>query len=131
MQGLFLKIGKDHHHLALETTMLISSCAEIFPDDEENNRVLQWFYNDIAYNSTEAFRTAWESPDFEKLAPNLDGEWTDTEDFGNALPARGKPPPVMIQPSGPRYNIDLKENFISWSTRVPVRFELTPANNMN
>src|SRR6266536_4698165 len=88
---------------------------EMPKEDPYSGKVLQWLYNGILYNSTEAFRTAWQSPGFERPPTNDDGEWTDLEDYSPGLPARKDPPPVMIQPSGPRYNIDKKENYVSWS----------------
>jgi len=54
------------------------------------------------------------SPDFEKAPPNYEGDWTDTDDFSEGLPGRKKPPPLMIQPEGPRYQIDENEKFVSW-----------------
>lgn len=77
--------------------------------------IKQWYYNGFLYNSTETFRAAWQSPDFEKVQPNRDGDWTDIEDYSHGPPGREKPPPVMIQPSGPRYEVDRHENFVSWS----------------
>ena len=76
---------------------------------------MQWYYNGILYNSTEMFRTAWHSAEFEKVLPNIDGDWTDVEDYSEGTPGRERPPPVMIQPSGSRYNIDRKQRFVSWS----------------
>ena len=79
-----------------------------------NWSVLQWYYNGILYESTQAFREAWKSPDFEKTPPNLDGDWTLADPTTDGPPARKKPGPVMIQPSGPRYDIDHDEKYISW-----------------
>ena len=83
--------------------------------DRANWKVLQWYYNGIFYDSIEDFRAAWKSTGFQKAAPNLDGDWTDLEDFGPGLPGRHKPPPLMIQPYGARYNIDEAQKFVSWS----------------
>ena len=60
------------------------------------------------------FRAALKSPDFERLYPNLDGAWTDLEDYGRGLPNRQIAAPVMVQPMGARYDIDRKERFVSW-----------------
>jgi primary-amine oxidase len=54
------------------------------------------------------------SPGFKKAPFNFDGDWTNTEDFSEGTPGRKKPPPLMIQPGGPRYQIDEEERFISW-----------------
>ncbi|MCJ1391556.1 hypothetical protein MMC18_004420 [Xylographa bjoerkii] len=82
--------------------------------DISNWKIMQWFYNGVLYNSTDMFRAAWHNPDFEKVLPNLDGDWTDTEDYSHEPAGREKPPPVMIQPSGPRYDIDRNQKFVSW-----------------
>ncbi|MCJ1433333.1 hypothetical protein MMC27_002693 [Xylographa pallens] len=60
------------------------------------------------------FRAAWHSPGFEKVLPNIDGEWTDIEDYSRGPPGRETPPPVMVQPAGPRYDIDRNQKFVSW-----------------
>jgi len=54
------------------------------------------------------------SPRFQHAPLNLNGAWTDTEDFGEGPPGRELPPPTMVQPAGPRYKIDTGEKFISW-----------------
>ena len=83
--------------------------------DSNDWQILDWFYNGILYNSTEALRAAIRNPDFARPKPNLDGDWTDTEDYRQGTPERQMPPPAMVQPLGPRYHIDRKENYISWS----------------
>ncbi|KAI1611348.1 copper amine oxidase [Exophiala viscosa] len=74
----------------------------------------QWFYNGILYDNETALREAIKSPDFVKLELNQDGSWSDTEDFETSFPERDMPPPLSIQPYGPRYHLDRKEGFISW-----------------
>lgn len=93
-----------------------SICTDAPTKDSHNWGIVQWLYNGILYNSTEMFRAAWKSPGFERVPPNLDGHWTDVEDYDHRPPGRDKPPPVMIQPSGSRYDIDRKQRFVSWST---------------
>ncbi|PYI28105.1 copper amine oxidase [Aspergillus indologenus CBS 114.80] len=80
----------------------------------DNWKVLHWYYNGRLYNSTDEFRAAWRSPAFERLRPNQDGAWTTIEDFSNQEPGREKPSPVMVQPEGPRYRIDRKQQYVSW-----------------
>ena len=72
-----------------------------------------FYYNGVLYSSEEEFRAAVNHPDFIRTPPNLDGPWTDTEDFGD-YPERDLPPPVSVQPYGPRYKLDRKERFVSW-----------------
>ncbi|KIX05692.1 uncharacterized protein Z518_03664 [Rhinocladiella mackenziei CBS 650.93] len=74
----------------------------------------EWFYNDILYENDTALREAMASPDFERLNLNLDGSWTDTEDFTISIPERDMLPPLSIQPYGPRYHLDRSQNYIFW-----------------
>ncbi|EXJ94952.1 hypothetical protein A1O1_00070 [Capronia coronata CBS 617.96] len=41
----------------------------------------QWFYNGVLYDNDTALRDAMAEPGFVRLERNLDGEWTDTEEF--------------------------------------------------
>ncbi|TVY81016.1 Membrane primary amine oxidase [Lachnellula suecica] len=82
--------------------------------DPKNWKILQWYYNGINYASASELRESLKSPNFQRAPLNLNGPWTKTEDFGKGHPGREIPPPVMIQPGGPRFEIDPKENFISW-----------------
>ncbi|KAJ9631214.1 hypothetical protein H2204_008299 [Knufia peltigerae] len=75
----------------------------------------EWFYNGILYSNDTVLREAIKSPDFVKLELNRDGSWTDTEDFGaSSFPERDMPPPLSIQPYGPRYHLDREQNYVSW-----------------
>ncbi|KAK5109943.1 hypothetical protein LTR62_006432 [Meristemomyces frigidus] len=73
----------------------------------------QFYYNGVLYDDAEEFRAALQEPDFQRTPPNLDGSWTNTEDFGEYAD-RELPPPVSIQPYGPRYKLDKKEKYVSW-----------------
>ncbi|KAK8005045.1 hypothetical protein PG990_011082 [Apiospora arundinis] len=77
-------------------------------------KVGEWFYNGVLYESLEEFRAAIQEPGFLKTPPNLDGAWTDTEDFDASPDGRELPPPISIQPLGPRYKLDKKEKYVSW-----------------
>ena len=77
-------------------------------------RILLWAYNGGLYATIDDLRTAMKSPDFVILPKTVDGPWTDTEDFDADPPARSMPPPIMVQPHGPRYKIDYDQNYISW-----------------
>ncbi|KAG8157998.1 hypothetical protein KVR01_012270 [Diaporthe batatas] len=78
----------------------------------------EWFYNGQMFGSAEELRAAMRDPDgsgFVRTPPNLDGGgWTDTEDFDAHPAGRELPPPVSIQPLGPRYRLDRAERFVSW-----------------
>lgn len=74
----------------------------------------EWFYNGVVYENLDDFRAAIKEPGFHKTPPNLDGPWTDTEDFKSHPDGRELPPPISIQPLGPRYKLDRKERYVSW-----------------
>lgn len=87
---------------------------EITTRDPSNWRLHEWYYAGNIYASADELRAAMRSPGFQKDMVNLDGEWTDTEDFGDGPSGRELPPPAMIQAQGNRYKLDKKEKFISW-----------------
>lgn len=74
----------------------------------------EYYYNGVLYENEDDFRTALSHADFQRTPPNLDGPWTDTEDFHSNPEGRELPPPVSIQPYGPRYRLDADEKFVSW-----------------
>lgn len=82
--------------------------------DPENWKIMAWLYNRKIYTSTDEFRSAWQSPGFEKLPVNYDGDWTTIEDFSTEVPDRDKPAPLMVHPGNPRYQIDREAQYISW-----------------
>lgn len=73
-----------------------------------------WYYNGIYYESTEAFRAAWSSPGFEKLPPNLSGEWIGTDQEGEPSKYDSLPPPMQIQPGGQRFAVDADQKYVEW-----------------
>lgn len=82
--------------------------------DSDEWTTSEWFYNGMLYPNVDALREAWKSPDFVRLSQNLDGPWTDTENFDSNPPGRSQPPPLSIQPYGPRYKLDRRQQYISW-----------------
>lgn len=76
----------------------------------------QWFYNGQLFENVDHFRSAMKDPNsgFLKTKPNVDGPWTDTEDFDSHPEGRELPPPISIQPLGSRYKLDKTERFVSW-----------------
>ncbi|KAK4208151.1 copper amine oxidase [Rhypophila decipiens] len=75
-----------------------------------------WLYNNIFYETTEAFRAAYwsESAPFEKNLPAIDGEWAWTDQAGEPLPLDEYHPPEQVAPAGARFGIDHKENYVEW-----------------
>ncbi|KAK3701618.1 hypothetical protein LTR37_015369 [Vermiconidia calcicola] len=74
----------------------------------------QFYYNGVIYDTEEDFRAALSEPDFVRTPPNVDGPWSDTEDFESGPPGRELPPPVSVQPYGPRYRLDREQQYVSW-----------------
>lgn len=82
--------------------------------DPETWRVLQWYYNNVLYNSTEAFRNAWMTPGFVVTPLNLDGEWTHIDSLdGYSTQAPSDLEPVTTS-SKQGFEIDKKHKFVSW-----------------
>ncbi|KAK3076679.1 hypothetical protein LTS18_012353, partial [Coniosporium uncinatum] len=73
-----------------------------------------WYYNGVYYPTTEAFRAAYYSPGFEKLAPNVDDLWAWTDQQGEVPPMDNIFPPVNAAPMGARYSVDTAEQYVKW-----------------
>ncbi|CAK3734610.1 Membrane primary amine oxidase [Lecanosticta acicola] len=86
--------------------------ANASSSDKSDWSVEEWFYNGKIYASVEEFRNALDT--LQRTPANLDGDWTETEDFDSSPPGRELPPPVSVQPFGTRYKLDRKEKFVSW-----------------
>lgn len=83
--------------------------------DPKEWTLLQWFYNNVLYNSTKDFRAAWNMPGFVKTPPNLDGEWTSIESIGDDEPEAQRFVAFNEdQTSKQRYTLDKKQQFVSW-----------------
>lgn len=78
----------------------------------------EWWYNGQMFDDADHLRRAMrgeeDDGEFLRTRPNRDGPWTDTEDFDARPDGRELPPPVTIQPLGPRYRLDRTERFVSW-----------------
>lgn len=73
-----------------------------------------WLYNDIFYETTEAFRAAVFSPGFEKVPVNVDGPHGSTDRAGDMLPMDVLHPPINIAPAGSRFAIDYEQKYVKW-----------------
>ncbi|KAE9373708.1 amine oxidase catalytic domain-containing protein [Stipitochalara longipes BDJ] len=82
--------------------------------DSSNWKALQWYYNNVLYDTIDELRKAINTPGFKKSPLNTDGQWTEIVDFSEGNADRSKPPPTIIQPTGARYHIDEEEKFVSW-----------------
>lgn len=82
--------------------------------------VNQWVYNNIAYNSSEEFREAWESDSFVKL-PKLDtSKLNSTDTFvyigqnGAARELDEKLAPITVETQGRRWKYSEQERYFTW-----------------
>ncbi|OIW28159.1 membrane copper amine oxidase [Coniochaeta ligniaria NRRL 30616] len=73
-----------------------------------------WLYNNIFYNSTDAFREAYFSPGFVKNGANVEGDWARTDQQGEVLPKDDAYPPTTIAPTGSRFSVDAEEKYVEW-----------------
>jgi primary-amine oxidase len=101
-----------------DTTSILSLGLYFLVDqtgrDPSQWKLLGWFYNNVWYESTEAFRNAFFSPGFEKLPINVDGPWATTDQSGPVLPMDTLSPPMAIAPAGSRYSVDVNEKYVEW-----------------
>ncbi len=73
-----------------------------------------WLYNDVFYDTTDAFRAAYWSPGFQKLGANVDGPWSQTDQQGDPLPLDTAYPPTQVAPSGARFALDAEQKYVEW-----------------
>ncbi|PQE19406.1 Copper amine oxidase protein [Rutstroemia sp. NJR-2017a BBW] len=90
--------------------------ADTTGPDPKEWQVVCWFYNNTIYPTTQALRTAWASPGFQKLPGNRDGAWTKLEADGNPDPDAypTSQPPIFHQVGESRVQIDREQSFVSW-----------------
>ncbi|KAJ9639223.1 hypothetical protein H2204_003834 [Knufia peltigerae] len=76
--------------------------------------VLGWYYNGEFFKTTDEFKSAFHNGTFEYFKPTPDGDWGVTAPNAPALPHDEIPPPVSVQPAGPRFGVDTEETYIEW-----------------
>lgn len=54
------------------------------------------------------------SPGFEKLLPNVDGQWAQTDRHGDILAQDEMYPPTLVAPSGSRYSVNVAQKYVKW-----------------
>lgn len=73
-----------------------------------------WLYNNAFYNDTQAFRAAFNSPDFVRPGANVDGSWTSTGQQGPVMPHDSSRSPVPMALGGSRYSLDENQKYVTW-----------------
>jgi primary-amine oxidase len=71
-------------------------------------------YADELYSSIDEFRSAWESPEFKKMAINKPGDWIDVKHAGDKLPLDNLAPPQEVLVGGQRFKVDEEEKYVEW-----------------
>lgn len=102
-------------HFKYSIFFLAKTCQDITSRDPENWSLHEWLYNGIMYKNVEELRAAMKEPGFERIPLNLDGDWTNLEDYSPGTIGREHPGPVMVLASPPRYGVDIQQKFVSWS----------------
>lgn len=85
--------------------------------DSSTFKVVLWVYNNVAYNSTEAFYEAWKSKSIVKLPQvSTNQNWTNPSRNGDSdtrlLDDRTSP--IVIEPQGRRWQVNEKERYFTW-----------------
>ncbi|KAE8553836.1 hypothetical protein EYB25_002374 [Talaromyces marneffei] len=76
--------------------------------------VLGWYYNGEFYKTTDDFRSAFYNGTFQYFTPSADGDWGATSPTSPMHLHDDTPPPVSVQPAGPRFGVDKEETYIEW-----------------
>lgn len=76
-------------------------------------KLLHVFYNSVLYEDIHTFRKAWLSPDFERLPPNTDGNWTSLRP-GPQNDENCRDAPYVVQSGKSRVFVNRQESFVSW-----------------
>ncbi|KAI8936065.1 hypothetical protein NX059_007565 [Plenodomus lindquistii] len=77
-------------------------------------KATSWYSRGEVFATTQEFRDAVFSSNFEKRPPNVEGDWTSTDRHGDPLPLDHLPPPKSVAQAINRFRIDEKESHVSW-----------------
>ncbi|KAF5658677.1 peroxisomal amine oxidase [Fusarium heterosporum] len=105
-----------HTGLFFSETILPTSLqfkVDITGRDPTKWKVIGWYYNGQFWPTTAAFIKGVETLK-RPPGPNVDGLWTSTQQQGDNLPRDDLHPPITVQPDGPRFGLDRKQNYVEW-----------------
>ncbi|BGP20022.1 hypothetical protein JCM10213_000596 [Rhodosporidiobolus nylandii] len=90
--------------------------AQITGRDPSKWSVIGWLRGGVYYNTTAAFRHAFENGELKNYTRNVQTEdrWDGTDKDGPDLPYDNRVPPFQIAPGGQRFAIDEKEGYVTW-----------------
>ena len=110
----FWNIPEDDFDAMTLLPLGLQFMSDVTGRDPSQWKLLGWLYNDVFYNSTEAFREAYWSPGFVKHGANVEGDWARTDHQGPGLPMDVQTPPAMVNPGGARYQLDPVQKYVKW-----------------
>jgi primary-amine oxidase len=82
--------------------------------DWQDWKISGWYCLGEFYDSNEAFLSVISSPGFKKPLPNVEGNWTSTNQQGAPLPLDARPPPVSVSQGSQRFELNIGGNYITW-----------------
>lgn len=101
-----------------ETTTLLPMglffMSDVTGRDPSKWAVEGWYYNGVFYETTQAFRDAYWNGEVEKLPGGREGAWAQTDRQGDIPPLDTYTPPVTVAPSGARFHVDVKNQYVEW-----------------
>ncbi|EJT99165.1 copper amine oxidase [Dacryopinax primogenitus] len=81
------------------------------PSQWSNQGVL---YNGEFYDTIDDFKSAFYSGNIQTFGPNEDEEWGRTDQRGPVNPTDWQSPPMLIQPAGQRFQVDVEQQYVQW-----------------
>ncbi|KAF2668453.1 amine oxidase catalytic domain-containing protein [Microthyrium microscopicum] len=87
---------------------------EVSGFDVSKWNIANWYYDGVLYNSTNTFYNAWKDGRVRKSMRNADGDWTAAEPTEEGIEGRERYAPMLVQPYGPRVEIDEAEKYVKW-----------------
>ncbi|PSR81301.1 copper amine oxidase [Coniella lustricola] len=90
--------------------------SDVTGRDPSQWRLEGWLYNNIFYETTEAFRTAYFTPGFVKHGANVeDASWAGTDQQGAVMPLDTLAPPTStLGAQGTRFSVDAAQKYVEW-----------------
>ncbi|GAB1317381.1 Amine oxidase [Madurella fahalii] len=101
-------------------TIDIWGIEPLWQDDDVTGRDVSkwklegWFYNNVFYETTDAFREAYWREGFVKNPPNVDRIWASTDQLGSVHPMDTAHPPILVAPGASRFAVDRQQKYVDW-----------------
>jgi primary-amine oxidase len=92
----------------------VSAQVDLTSRNWQDWQIKAWYSRGEFYASTDEFRHAVFSSGFAKPLPNIDGNWTGTNQQGAPFPLDDLPPPITVSQGSNRFKLDAQEDYVSW-----------------